>query len=153
MASESGKPTKSNDKSKKLTQEQIIGTFNKLRQDQKNYVTKLTEVEQDLNEHSLVVDALKGVDPERVCYRMIGGVLVQRTVKEVLPAVAHNKEQLTKILETLNKQIEEKGKEINDFKEKHNIQFRKEPPIMAAPEAPSKDEPQPSSSVLVKTES
>ncbi|KAF8778088.1 Prefoldin subunit 2 like protein [Argiope bruennichi] len=85
---------------------------------------------------------------------MIGGVLVQRTVKEVLPAVTHNKEQLTKILETLNKQIEEKGKEINEFKEKHNIQFRKEPvPVMPPSEGPSKDEPQPSSSVLVKTES
>lgn len=61
--------------------------------------------------------------------------------------------QLTKILESLNKQIEEKGKEINDFKEKHNIQFRKEPPMMTPSEASSKDEPQSSSSVLVKTES
>ncbi|GFT52404.1 prefoldin subunit 2 [Trichonephila clavipes] len=152
MASESGKPTKSNEKNKKLTQEQIVHIFNKLRQDQKNYVTKLTEVEQELNEHCLVVEALKDVDPERVCYRMIGGVLVQRTVKEVLPAVAHNKEQLAKILDNLNTQIEEKGKEINEFKEKHNIQIRKDPPILPQPE-PSKDEPQASSGVLVKTES
>ncbi|PRD29015.1 UNVERIFIED_CONTAM: Prefoldin subunit 2 [Trichonephila clavipes] len=116
----------------------------------------------------LVVEALKDVDPERVCYRMIGGVLVQRTVKEVLPAVAHNKEQvrnsyffshgrghlvkLAKILDNLNTQIEEKGKEINEFKEKHNIQIRKDPPILPQPE-PSKDEPQASSGVLVKTES
>ncbi|GFT91828.1 prefoldin subunit 2 [Nephila pilipes] len=153
MASESGKPTKSNEKNKKLSQEQIVQTFNKLRQDQKNYVTKLTEVEQDLNEHSLVVEALKDVDPERVCYRMIGGVLVQRTVKEVLPAVAHNKEQLAKILDSLNKQIEEKGREINEFKEKHNIQIRKEPPNLSQPESSGKEENQATSGVLVKTES
>ncbi|GIY44842.1 prefoldin subunit 2 [Caerostris extrusa] len=152
MASESAKPSK-NVLNKKLTQEQIVGIFNKLRQEQKSYVAKLTEVEQDLNEHSLVVDVLRDVDPERVCYRMIGGVLVQRTVKEVLPAVAHNKEQLTKILDNLNKQIEDKGKEINEFKETHNIQIRKDPPTFPPIESTVKEEDQPSSSVLVKTES
>ncbi|KAG8181579.1 hypothetical protein JTE90_017329 [Oedothorax gibbosus] len=151
MASEATKSSKTSEKGKKLSQEQIVATFNKLRQDQKNYVQKLTEVEQDLNEHSLVCEALKDIDPERVCYRMIGGVLVERTVKEVLPAVSHNKDQLVKILDALNNQIEEKGKEINEFKEKHNIQIRKEPPNMQ-PIEPSKEEPQASSSVLVKTE-
>ncbi|KFM75254.1 Prefoldin subunit 2, partial [Stegodyphus mimosarum] len=75
---------------------------------------------------SLVVDTLKDVDQDRVCYRMIGGVLVERTVKEVLPAVSHNKEQLAIFLENLNQQIEKKGREINEFKEKYNIQIRKE---------------------------
>ncbi|XP_015923452.1 prefoldin subunit 2 isoform X2 [Parasteatoda tepidariorum] len=150
MASEGEKSVKTSDKSKKFTQEQIIATFNKLRQEQKTLVSRLTEVEQDLNEHSLVVDALRDVNPERVCYRMIGGILVERTVSNVLPAVAHNKEQLSKVLEVLNKQIEVKGKEINEFKEKYNIQIRKDPPISDS----SKEEPpQASSSVLVKTES
>lgn len=48
---------------------------------------------------SLVVEALKEVDSERRCYRMIGGVLVERQVKDVLPVVEKNKVQvsLTKI--------------------------------------------------------
>lgn len=51
MSSEAEKSTKSTEKAKKLTQEQIITHFNQLRQEQKVLVTKLTEVEQDLNEH------------------------------------------------------------------------------------------------------
>jgi chaperonin cofactor prefoldin len=42
----------------------------------------------------LVVSALKDVDPERKCFRMVGGVLVERTVKDVLPALVNNREQV-----------------------------------------------------------
>lgn len=45
---------------------------------------------------SLVIDTLKEVDETRKCYRMVGGVLVERTVKEVLPALEGNKEQVSK---------------------------------------------------------
>ena len=51
MSSENEKSSKSSEKVKKLTQEQIITQFNQLRQEQKILVTKLSEVEQDLNEH------------------------------------------------------------------------------------------------------
>lgn len=44
---------------------------------------------------SLVIDTLKDVDPSRKCFRLVGGVLVERTVKEVLPALQTNKEQVT----------------------------------------------------------
>lgn len=57
---------------------------------------------------------------------MIGGVLVERTVSEVLPALEQNKEQITKLIESLQTQIVAKGKEINDFREKHNIKFQGE---------------------------
>lgn len=48
---------------------------------------------------SLVIDTLKEVDETRRCYRMVGGVLVERTVKEVLPALENNKEQVGEVLE------------------------------------------------------
>ena len=42
----------------------------------------------------LAIDVLKGVEGERRCFRMVGGVLVERSVKEVLPALEHNNEQV-----------------------------------------------------------
>lgn len=39
--------------------------------------------------------ALTGLDPDRRCYRSIGGVLVERTVKEVQPAVEKNLKGVT----------------------------------------------------------
>jgi len=44
--------------------------------------------------YSIVVDTLKTVDPDRKCFRMVGGVLVERTVKDVLPALEHNCKQV-----------------------------------------------------------
>lgn len=34
------------------------------------------------------------MEPERKCYRLVGGVLVERTVKEVRPAILSNLENV-----------------------------------------------------------
>jgi prefoldin subunit 2 len=35
---------------------------------------------------------------------MVGGVLVERTVKEVVPALVNNRDKMEKLIETLNSQ-------------------------------------------------
>uniref|UniRef100_H3AH57 Prefoldin subunit 2 n=1 Tax=Latimeria chalumnae TaxID=7897 RepID=H3AH57_LATCH len=82
---------------------------------------------------SLVIDTLKEVDPNRKCYRMVGGILVERTVKEVLPALENNKEQLGKITESLNSQMQVKGRELNEYREKYNIRLMGEEDQKQAP--------------------
>ena len=44
--------------------------------------------------YSLVIDTLKSTAPDRKCFRMVGGVLVERTVKDVLPALEYNHKQV-----------------------------------------------------------
>ncbi|MGH0144978.1 UNVERIFIED_CONTAM: hypothetical protein FKN15_004641 [Acipenser sinensis] len=65
-----------------------------MRQEQRSLASKAAELEMEINEHSLVIETLRDVDPSRKCFRMVGGVLVERTVKEVLPALESNKEQV-----------------------------------------------------------
>ena len=48
--------------------------------------------------YRLVIDTIKDVEGDRKCFRMIGGVLVERSVKEVLPALKKNKEQVSCLL-------------------------------------------------------
>lgn len=44
----------------------------------------------------LVIDALKEInDEKRGCYRLIGGVLVGRTVGEILPSLEKNVENVS----------------------------------------------------------
>ena len=47
-----------------------------------------------LQEHEAVIKALSNLDPDRKCFRLVGEVLVERTVSEVLPAVSANHEQI-----------------------------------------------------------
>lgn len=42
--------------------------------------------------HSLVLSTIEKLEPERKCFRLVGGVLVERTVGEVAPAVQRNRD-------------------------------------------------------------
>nr|CAG4645292.1 EOG090X0L97 [Leptodora kindtii] len=150
MASDTGKKQgKGASKSAAISNEEIVQGFHKLRAEQRQLVNKLSEVEMDLNEHKLVIETLQSVDKDRRCYRMVGGVLVERTVKEVTPALTTNRDQMIKLVEALNNQISIKGQEILDYKNKHNIQFRKGDEIPASENDDQKSVP--NQGVLVGT--
>ncbi|KAL2094820.1 hypothetical protein ACEWY4_009539 [Coilia grayii] len=117
------KPTNTGGKQSGPSAEQVVAGFQRLRQEQRSLATKAAELEMEVNEHSLVIDALGEADPARKCYRLIGGVLVERTVQEVLPALYCNREQISKILESLNAQMQAKGKELNDYRERFSIRI------------------------------
>ncbi len=56
---------------------------------------KIAELEVDRNEHILVEETLKPLEGSRRAYRLVGDVLVERSVKEVLPSVTSNKENVS----------------------------------------------------------
>ncbi|CAH1263035.1 PFDN2 [Branchiostoma lanceolatum] len=144
MASgDAGFPTaaKVGNKQLKLNQEQVVAGFNQLREQQRAVASKCSELEMELNEHRLVVDTLKDVDGDRKCFRMVGGVLVERTVKEVLPALEHNMEQLSKLIESLNAQVVAKGEELTKYREKYNIKIKGEDDTKGTDSGGGKEKP------------
>jgi len=108
----------------KTAQEEIYSQFMNLRNEQRNLVNNLSTLELDLKEHKTVIDTLKTVDENRKCFRLIGGVLAEQTVKETLPNLIQNKTQLEKLIENGKEQLTKKGQEINKFKEEHNIKVK-----------------------------
>ncbi|VDO79780.1 unnamed protein product [Soboliphyme baturini] len=66
----------------------------------------------------LVIETLSKLEPERKCFRLIGEILVERKVKNVLPALQKN---LENSIETSRELLVTKGKEITGFREKYNI--------------------------------
>lgn len=64
------------------------------------------------------------MDEDRKCFRLIGGVLCEQTVKAVLPQLNTNKEQLEKLIENGKDQLGKKGVEINEFKQKYDIRVK-----------------------------
>ncbi|RMZ07156.1 hypothetical protein D0860_05245 [Hortaea werneckii] len=64
----------------------------------------------------LVLETLTPLPGDRKCFRMINGVLVERTVSEVLPALQTNAEGLKKVLEDLVKQYRTKQEDMDKWK-------------------------------------
>ncbi|ELQ43286.1 hypothetical protein OOU_Y34scaffold00162g55 [Pyricularia oryzae Y34] len=69
-----------------------------------------------------VTHSLLMVLANRKCFRLINGVLVERTVKDVVPALKTNAEGLRKVLEDLVKQYKGKEEEFEKWKKKNNVQ-------------------------------
>ncbi|KAM3267234.1 putative prefoldin subunit 2 [Capsicum chacoense] len=108
-----------------INEQAIANIYSAMRSEITQIYSKITELEMEVSEHSLVINAIQPLDPARRCYRMIGGVLVERTIKEVLPAVQRNKEGIEEVIARLNEALEKKKKEISDFEAKYKIRIRK----------------------------
>jgi prefoldin subunit 2 len=110
-------------------QQKIVSGFQTLRDEQTQLVQKTQDLEMDLKEHDLVLTTLSTInDKHRRCYRMIGGVLIEHTVGEVVPALQSNREQINNVIESFKQKTEEKAKELINYKQKHDIHFSHERP-------------------------
>ncbi|KAG8756097.1 hypothetical protein FRC12_010686 [Ceratobasidium sp. 428] len=98
--------------------------FSRFQNDLQQLAQKIGELEAEAEEHELVLTTLSDPytnDPDRKCFRMIGGVLVERTVKDVVPSLEMNRNGLKNVLETLVKQYKSKEEDFNAFQREHKI--------------------------------
>ncbi len=56
--------------------------------------TKINELRSELSEYEAVLKALEPMESSRRCYRLVGDVLVERTVGEVIPDVKQTEQGL-----------------------------------------------------------
>lgn len=63
-----------------------------------------------------VLETLEPLSGDRKCFRMINGVLAERTVKDVVPALKTNLEGLEKVLTELTEQYNTKTTEMEKWK-------------------------------------
>lgn len=64
----------------------------------------------------LVLETLEPLSEDRKCFRLINGVLVERTVKDVVPALKTNQVGLKKVLEDLVNQYKTKQDDLDKWK-------------------------------------
>ncbi|KAH9948420.1 Prefoldin beta-like protein [Amylocystis lapponica] len=107
-----------------LSPQDIQQNYNRFQSDLQTLASKIGELEQEAEEHSLVLSTLDEVlaqEPDRKCFRMVGGVLVERTVKDVVPALQTNKDGILKVISTLAEQYKGREDEFEVFKRDYNI--------------------------------
>ena len=70
----------------------VANRFNNLQRQSQSTRRKIAELDNELQDHILVLQQLEPLDDERRCFRLIGGVLVERNVGEVKPKIIENKD-------------------------------------------------------------
>lgn len=80
--------------------------------------------------HRLVLETLIPLPQDRKCFRMINGVLVERTVKDVKPALETNSEGLKKVLADLVKQYKRQQEEMEKWKVSMMLPIKFSPPSL-----------------------
>ena len=78
--------------------ETIISSYKMMTTECQQIATKINELNLDRDEHKLVIDTLKKLDDGRKAFRLVGGVLVERTVKDVLPEVSLNFDSVSSVM-------------------------------------------------------
>lgn len=69
-----------------------------------------------LTHHRLVLETLEPLPGDRKCFRMINGVLTERTVADIVPILQTNQDGLKKTLEELVKQYKSRQDEMEMWK-------------------------------------
>jgi len=98
--------------------------FLQLIDEREGLAAAVIEREQDVEEHALVIKNLEGQDASKKAWRLVGDVMVERTVGEVLPDIMKNRDNLVAVAGNFRKQLESKQKEVLEFQEKYNIRLK-----------------------------
>jgi len=84
-------------------QQQILQRYQQLYQEYSQTVQILSDIEIERKDHEAVLNALKGYEPDRKCYRMINNVLREMKAADVVPQL---EEELVAVSFLLNEPIE-----------------------------------------------
>ncbi|CAM9468978.1 unnamed protein product [Heterosigma akashiwo] len=108
---------------KRITQAEVM-RYRALKQECSQIQTKIGELQIELNEHELVIKTLNDLDGGRKSFHLVGGVLVEQTVAEVLPQVNANKDGIVNLLSQMEEMLKTKGAEAATMEQTYGISDR-----------------------------
>lgn len=121
----------------KKNESDLSQQYNLYKQSLQQLAQKIVDLEVESNEHALdkcffmiyfyeirlVIETLMNHPSERKCFRMIGGVLVEKNVKEVLPSLKTNQEGIKSMIDQLSKQYKSQEEQFNKWQKDNNIKI------------------------------
>ncbi|GMM56235.1 tubulin-binding prefolding complex subunit [Maudiozyma humilis] len=88
--------------------------------------TKIIELTHDLDEHEVVLKTLGETAPERKCYRMVGGALVESDVQTTQPILEVKRDNLRTTVSQLKAELVRVATEFEQWKKDNKIQVVKQ---------------------------
>lgn len=105
----------------KLNPEEIKMQENKIRQDLRALAVKMAEHSQQTTEYQSVIAVLRTKTNEKKAYQMVGDVLSESTVGEVVPQLEQQLVRIAHIIGQYRAKQQEKEVELRSFLEKHGM--------------------------------
>lgn len=87
-------------------------------------MTITLERQSEVDEHELVLKRLKEENESKKAWRLVGDVLVERTVAEMVPELTKQRDNLAAVTKNFKEQLEAKSKEVAAYQEKYNIRIK-----------------------------
>ena len=106
------------------TDKAVLEKLQSMRNERKAVVEKISSLEEELEDHEMVSTILSDFPPSRRCYRTIGGVLMERSVADIVPEIRSEWVKLSKALVDLKNMAEEQCRAIDAFQQEHAIVVR-----------------------------
>lgn len=101
--------------------QEVIQKANRLSTEVSQLRSKISELDNEMQEHLRVIKTLQPLESGRRAFRLIGGVLVEKTVGEVLPAIEEQHKQLLALIETLSQRVVEREKELQALQKEYKF--------------------------------
>uniref|UniRef100_A0A7S0LVU9 Prefoldin subunit 2 n=1 Tax=Cryptomonas curvata TaxID=233186 RepID=A0A7S0LVU9_9CRYP len=92
---------------------------------------RISSLEQERDDHDVVQAILGDFPPARRCYRSVGGILMERTVADVVPEIRSEWGKLSKAIQELANLAQEKHRAIEAFQAEHSIRIVRGSPGVA----------------------
>ncbi|QLL33988.1 hypothetical protein HG536_0F03130 [Torulaspora globosa] len=100
--------------------------YNEYKQTLEELQSKVIELSHDKDEHDIVLETLSKTDPERICYRMVGGALVQSDVKTTLPILTTKRDKITETVSRFKAELISVAQEFEKWKKDNKIHVVKQ---------------------------
>lgn len=79
------------------------------------------DVEEEVRENQLVIETIKHLENERKCWRLVGGVLVERTLGEVMTSLLEAVESFVQTGTSLKTALKNKENQLLEFENSNNL--------------------------------
>ena len=94
-------------------QREVAKRYNILHQETNALVSRLMEVEDERKENQLVLESISKLEDDRKCWRLVNGVMFEKTKAEVVPEIEGMIKNLMVVAKQLNDGLHQKKQEMS----------------------------------------
>lgn len=112
------------DEDGKMEQDKVlIAQLQAMRRECSNLKQRISMIAEEIADHTSAASVVEAAEGSRPCKRAVGGILIDSTASEVLPALRNEIAMLTKASHEMTTKLQDSEKAMAEFQTKHKIRI------------------------------